>query len=63
MLRGIVAEVRVGIVNSEVLVTIPGNKTITSVVTKDSVERLGIKVGDTVFAGINSSQVIIGLPG
>jgi molybdate transport system regulatory protein len=63
MLKGVVAEIRVGIVNSEVLVTIPGNKTITSVVTKDSVERLGIKVGDTVFAGINSSQVIIGLPG
>jgi molybdate transport system regulatory protein len=62
MLKGVVAEIRVGIVNTEVLVTIPGSKTITSVVTKESVERLGIKVGDSVFAGINSSQVIIGLP-
>lgn len=62
MLKGNVAEVRQGIVNSEVILDLPSGKTITSVVTKESAGSLGIKEGISLYAAFSSSQVILALP-
>lgn len=62
MLLGKVVEVRLGLVNGEVIIDLPGGKTITSVVTKESVESLGIVEGMPLYAAFSSSQVILALP-
>jgi molybdate transport system regulatory protein len=62
MLLGKVVEVRLGLVNGEVIMDLPGGKTITSVVTKESVESLGIIEGTPLYAAFSSSQVILALP-
>ncbi|HEX2957742.1 MAG TPA: TOBE domain-containing protein [Chitinispirillaceae bacterium] len=62
LLKGKVVEVRLGVVNAEVLLDLPGGKTITAVVTKESTQNLGIKAGMLMYASLNSSQVILALP-
>jgi molybdate transport system regulatory protein len=62
MLNGKVIEIRSGAVNIEVILELSGGKTVTSVITKDSFESMGIKEGSNLFAAFNSSQVIIALP-
>ncbi|HXY32569.1 MAG TPA: TOBE domain-containing protein [Gemmatimonadaceae bacterium] len=56
---GKVSDVRPGSVMAEVHVDIGGGKTIVSVITKDSAERLGLKKGDQVTAIIKSTEVLI----
>jgi molybdate transport system regulatory protein len=62
ILLGTVTETRIGQVNSEVILSLPGGKTITSIVTIDSFESLEIKEGNKVYAAFSSSQAIIALP-
>ena len=59
---GTVSKVIPGAVNAEVLITLPGNITITSIVTMGSVERLGLKPGKEVTAIVKASQVILAVP-
>jgi molybdopterin-binding protein len=47
--EGLMAEVRVDLANQELV----------ALITRDSVKRLGIKVGDTVVAVIKSTEVMI----
>ena len=47
--EGLMAEVRIGI----------GDQELVAVITRGSVERLGITVGDTVYAVIKSTEVMI----
>ena len=61
-LRGKVTEIRIGMVNGEVLVQLPGGKIITSVITKESLKDLGITEGSVVTTAFSASQVIIALP-
>ena len=53
VLDGLMAEVQVRIENQELV----------SVITRSSAERLGLKVGDEVFAVIKSTEVMIGKEG
>jgi molybdate transport system regulatory protein len=62
MILGKVVEVRLGLVNGEVIIDLPGGKTITSIVTKESIESLGIVEGMSFYAAFSSSQVILALP-
>ncbi len=57
-LRGTVQEIILGTVTAKVTVTI-GENTIESVITRQSVEEMGIKVGDSVTAVIKSTEVMI----
>ena len=47
--EGLMAEVRIGI----------GDQELVAVITRGSVERLGIRVGETVYAVIKSTEVMI----
>jgi molybdopterin-binding protein len=57
-LQGIVEEVSLGVVTAKVSVRVDEN-VIESVITRQSVEELGLKVGDTVTAVIKSTEVML----
>ena len=48
--EGLIAEVRIGI----------GDQELVAVITRSSAERLGLKVGEPIFAVIKSTEVMIG---
>ena len=58
-IKGTVVRVTPGSVMAEVEVDI-GNARLVSVITKGSVDRLGLKVGDSVTAFIKSNEIMIG---
>jgi molybdopterin-binding protein len=59
VIKGKVKEVINGAVNSEVIITTANGETIVSIITKDSVENLGLKVGKDVYAVIKASNVMV----
>jgi molybdate transport system regulatory protein len=59
-LKGRVISVEKGVITAKVKVEIKVPATITSVITKESVEDLGLKVGDEVEVIVKSTEVMIG---
>jgi molybdopterin-binding protein len=59
VLRGQVKSVRPGAVNTEVIVELPGGAQVVSIITKESAERLALKLSQEVCAVIKSSDVMI----
>ncbi len=59
ILKGKVKKVIPGAVNSEVIIELPGGAEIVSVITKESVENLGLKEGKVAYAVIKASNVMI----
>jgi len=62
LLKGTVAEIREGAVNAEVILRLNGEKTVTSVVTLESLKNLDIREGDELHAAFAASQVLLALP-
>jgi molybdopterin-binding protein len=56
---GKVVDVKTGAVAAQVKVDIGGGNVITSMITVDSVEELGIKEGDDISVVIKSSEVML----
>jgi molybdopterin-binding protein len=61
VLKGKVVKVTPGAVNSEVILELPGGTRITSIITKESVESLGLKEGKEAYAVIKASNVMIAI--
>ncbi|QKF65395.1 TOBE domain-containing protein [Campylobacter corcagiensis] len=61
IIKGEIVEISKGEVNAEVRLNIGKNQILTSVITLNSVERLGLKVGEIAFGVIKSSEIMIGL--
>jgi len=61
VLKGKVKQVKPGVVNSEVIVDLPGGGEIVSIITKESAEKLGLAPGKEVYAIIKASNVMIGV--
>jgi len=59
--KGKVKAIVMGVVNAEVTIELPGGTVITSVITKASVERLGLKEGKDAYAVVKASSVIVGV--
>lgn len=59
MLKGTVKQIIAGAVNSQVIIQLAGGETIVSVITKESVESLGLVVGKEVYAVIKASNVMV----
>ena len=59
ILKGKVKKITPGSVNSEVVLELPGGLEITSIITKKSVETLGLAAGKPAYAVIKSSEVMI----
>jgi molybdopterin-binding protein len=60
--KGIVKELEHGVVNSEVVVELPGGLEVVSIITKHSAESLGLAVGKEVYTVIKASNIMIGDP-
>ncbi|WP_213947518.1 TOBE domain-containing protein [Luteibacter sp. dw_328] len=60
-LPGKVARIHPGAVNTEVTVDIEGGGTMTSIITKDSVQNLGLVEGMDVLAIFDAASVIVGV--
>lgn len=58
-LRGSIKRIHLGSVNAEVTLGIPGGRTVTALMTKDSVESLGLELGRPVSALFKASSVIL----
>lgn len=59
-IKGVITDIKSGIVTAKVTLDIGGGNMISSVITIDSIEELNLKVGDEVFAIIKSTEVMIG---
>jgi molybdopterin-binding protein len=59
ILKGKVRQIIPGAVNSEVIIETSGGEIIVSVITKESVESLGLKEGKEVYAVIKASNVMV----
>ncbi|MFU8843627.1 MAG: TOBE domain-containing protein [Bacteroidales bacterium] len=60
-LKGIVKEIREGVVSTEVTIELSPGVEITSVITKTSVVELELAVGKKVYAVIKASNVMLGV--
>lgn len=61
-LRGTVARCQEGAVNSEVIIELAGGKTLTAIVTNESIRSLGLKDGEPVSALISAAHIILAVP-
>ena len=59
MLKGKIEAIKPGAVNTEITIKLNGGDVITSIITKDSAERLGLAVGKEVYGVIKASNVMI----
>jgi molybdopterin-binding protein len=57
-LKGKVTEVKLGQIVGEVVLDIGGQK-VTSVITRDEIEEMGVKVGDEISAVIKSTEIML----
>ena len=58
-LKGKVEKVIMGAINAEVIIRTSGGETIVSIVTKESVESLGLVEGKEVYAVVKASNVMV----
>jgi molybdopterin-binding protein len=59
MLKGTVKQIHTGAVNSEVVIQTAGGETLVAIITKESVDSLGLKEGRQVYAVIKASNVMV----
>jgi molybdate transport system regulatory protein len=59
-LKGTVKSVKLAGVMAEVVIELPDGQEVVSAITRGSVESMNIKEGDTVYAVIKSTEVMIG---
>ena len=60
--KGTVTEIKDGVVNTEVVIELPGGIQIVSIITRHSAEALELAPGKEVYAVIKASDVMIGEP-
>ncbi len=59
-LKATITEVKLGGIMAEVIMRLEGGQELVSAITRGSAERLGLKVGDEVFAVIKATEVMVG---
>jgi len=59
VLKGKVKEIKTGAVNSEVVLEVEGGTEIVAIITKESVDSLGLVKGKHAYAVIKASNVMI----
>ena len=61
VLKGKVKTVKLGVINAEVVVQLPGKIELVSVITKQSAQSLKLKKGSEVYAVVKASNVMIAI--
>jgi molybdopterin-binding protein len=59
VLKGTIKKIVVGAVNSEVIIVTAGGEEIVSIITRESVESLGLEEGKQVYAVVKASNVMV----
>ncbi|MEA5111324.1 Molybdenum-pterin-binding protein 2 [bioreactor metagenome] len=59
-IKGIITEIKPGVVTARVILDIGGGNRLSSVITMESVQDMNLKPGDEVYAIIKSTEVMIG---
>ena len=59
ILKGTIKKIIPGAVNSEVIIVTAGGEEVVSIITKESVESLGLKEGKEVYAVVKASNVMV----
>ena len=59
ILKGKIKKIIPGAVNSEVVIEVAGGAEIVSIITKESVDSLELKVGKEVYAVVKASNVMV----
>jgi len=59
VLKGTIKQIHAGMVNSEIVVELPGGQEIVSIITKTSAENLGLQEGAKVYAVVKASNVML----
>jgi len=59
VLKGKIIQIKPGSVNTEVVIELPGGAKVVSIITKESAENLGLKVGVQALAVIKASNVMV----
>ena len=61
-LFGKIAKLTSGVVNTEVVIALPGGEELVSVITKTSAKSLKLKIGSPIVAVIKSSDILLAVP-
>jgi len=61
IIKGKIKAVKMGVVNAEILVEIPGGTEMVSIITKESADSLGLVAGKEVYTIIKASNIMIGV--
>jgi molybdopterin-binding protein len=61
-LKGKIVKVEEGLITAKVLLDLGNDNIVCAIISKDSIDDLALKQGDTAFAIIKSTEVIIGIP-
>lgn len=59
ILKGKVVSVKPGVVNTEVVLELPGGAQVVAIITKESADSLGLATGKQAYAVIKASSVMI----
>ena len=59
VLKGKIVQVKSGIINSEIILELPGGAQIVSIISKESAEILDLSSGKQAYAIIKASDVVI----
>jgi molybdate transport system regulatory protein len=60
-IKGTVSEIKDGAVNCEVIITTTTGLTVTAIVTEDAKKELSLAKGDSVYAIIKASSILVGV--
>ncbi len=60
-LKGTITRITPGIVNAEVVITLPDGQQVVAVITLASADALGLRVGQEAYAVIKASDVMVGV--
>ena len=61
IIKGKIKTVKMGVVNAEVVVELPGGAEMVSIITKESAESLKLVAGKDVYTIIKASNIMIGV--
>ncbi len=61
-LKGKITAIEEGLITAKVKIDLGNGNEIVSIISKDSISELNLKLGDTAFAVIKSTEVIVGIP-
>ncbi len=61
-LKGIIKNIEEGLITSKVVIDLGNGNEIVSIISKESVGDLQLKVGEIAYAIIKSTEVIVGVP-